>query len=466
MADKEGIIRERVILDMFEGVIIIGLDGVITSVNPAAEEILEKSPEQLVGKRFARAFFEYEENDAFNQAILDAIYDSGSRHSNFVPYYTGRATKQLHISTSFLRDGDEHLALIAVLNDISELAELRDALTAMERIKALNGQLEMRNKLLSETFGRFLSDDIVRQLLETPDGLALGGKKRRLTIMMSDLRGFTALSERMGAQELIHLLNHYLGEMTEIIQRNAGTIIEFIGDGIMAIFGAPAPSEKHETEAVQAAVEMQAAMAGINAWNTAHGYPALEMGIGIHTGEVIVGNIGSEKRTKYGVVGSSVNLTGRIESYTVGGEILISPSTRAAITETLDIADERRVLPKGVPEPLVLSCVAGIGGLSCRRAEERPLPLREPAPVLFQTIRDKHIDQAPKSGAFTALSPTEALLQTDYTLERFDNLEMELAGMTQIFAKVLSREDGVYLLRFTSLPDSFASWASDLDYKN
>ena len=326
MADKEGIIRERVILDMFEGVIIIGLDGVITSVNPAAEEILEKSSEELVGKRFARAFFEYEENDAFNQAILDAIYDSGSRHSNFVPYYTGKATKQLHISTSFLRDGDEHLALIAVLNDISELAELRDALTAMERIKALNGQLEMRNKLLSETFGRFLSDDIVRQLLETPDGLALGGKKRELTIMMSDLRGFTALSERMGAQELIHLLNHYLGEMTEIIQRNAGTIIEFIGDGIMAIFGAPAPSEKHETEAVQAAVEMQAAMAGINAWNTAHGYPALEMGIGIHTGEVIVGNIGSEKRTKYGVVGSSVNLTGRIESYTVGGEILISPA--------------------------------------------------------------------------------------------------------------------------------------------
>lgn len=242
-----------------------------------------------------------------------------------------------------------------VLSDISELVELRDAIKAMGRIKALNGQLELRNKMLSETFGRCLSDEIVRQQLDTPDGLALGGKKRTLTVMMSDLRGFTAMSERMEAQSLLALLNHYLGEMTEIVQRRNGTIIEFIGDGIMAIFGAPAPSDSHAADAVAAAIEMQSRMEAINAWNRERGYPVLEMGIGINTGEVIVGNIGSEKRTKYGVVGNHINLFGRIESYTVGGQVLISPKTRSMVSEPLDIAMEQEVFPKGVKTPLTLA---------------------------------------------------------------------------------------------------------------
>ena len=453
--DKE-LIRESVIRDMSEGVMTIGLDGVIASVNPAAETILDRSAGKLVGKRFASAFFEYEENDAFNQTVLDAIYAPDASHENYVPFFTGTATKQLHVTTSFLHNGAERVALIAVLSDISELVELRDAVKAMERIKALNAQLELRNKLLSETFGRFLSDEIVRQLLDTPDGLALGGKKRTLSILMSDLRGFTALSERMAPGDLISMLNHYLGEMTEIIENNGGTIIEFIGDGIMALFGAPIPMETHAADAVRTAVEMQRRMEEVNRWNEGHGFPVLQMGIGINTGEVIVGNIGSEKRTKYGVVGSHVNLAGRIESYTVGGEILISPKTRAEISEKLEIAEERKVMPKGVVEPLTLASVTGIGERSFRKEQDVPIPLEKPIPVQFLKIHEKHIDTLPNPGILTALSDTGAVLETEVRLKPYENLELEAEG--KLLCKVLSRQGGGWLLRFTSVPEGFRHW--------
>lgn len=460
------IIQNHIMRDMSEGVMAIGFDGMISFVNPAAAEILQMSAEELTGRAFASCFFEYAENDAFNQMILDAVYDRDNTHESVVDYYTGTAHRQLHVKTSFLRDEEATVGIVCVISDVSELTELRDALKAMERIRTMNAQLELRNKLLSETFGRFLSDEIVRQLLETPDGLMLGGKKRVLTVIMSDLRGFTALSERMEPHGLLEMLNHYLGKMTEILQKRSGTIIEFIGDGIMAIFGAPAPNDCHAADAVAAAIEMQAEMAQINAWNLERGYPMLQMGIGIHTGEVIVGNIGSEKRTKYGVVGSNVNVAGRIESYTVGGQILISPQTREAISAPLTVVSEQSVLPKGVDQPMVLSHVVGIGapyGLSCLSGGEAPKPLAAPLRADFLCIREKHVDELPNKGFFTALCETGAILQTPLALEPFSNLQFDTGG--KLFAKVLSGENGRFLLRFTSLPEGFDDWLRQADFQ-
>lgn len=459
MIDNRQLMQQSIIRDMSEGVMTIGFDGVISYVNPAAEIILDMPAQELQGKLFARCFFEYPENDAFNQTILDAVYDTGKSHKNIAAYFTGKTTRQLQITTSYLRNGDARMGVIVVLNDISELSELRDAVKAMEYIKALNVQLEMRNQLLSETFGRFLSDEIVRQLLETPDGLALGGKKKTLTIMMSDLRGFTAMSERMEPGSLLSMLNHYLGEMTELIQKYNGTIIEFIGDGIMAIFGAPAPSQHHAADAVAAAVAMQARMQEINHWNAQFGYPQLEMGIGLNTGEVIVGNIGSEKRTKYGVVGSHVNLCGRIESYTVGGQILIAPRTRAMVEAELDILQEQEVFPKGVKEPLLISQVTGIGApynLSCAVESELPEPVDVPVELNFLTIQGKHCGDQMQTGFFTALAENGAVLKTDCPLSPYDNVRLEAGG--ELFAKVIRQVEGGFLLRYTSVPEGYCAW--------
>lgn len=456
--------RDNIILsiyrDMAEGVMTIGLSGVIELVNGAALRILNRKEEELLGKRFAGCFFGDPENDAFNQAVLDAVYQPECSHESLVPYHNGNSMRQLRITSSCLKE-ERATAVILVISDITELAELKDAVRAMAEIKALNDRLELRNKLLAETFGRYISDEVVSQLLDTPGGLALGGRKRELTVMMSDLRGFTALSERMPAQELLAMLNHYLGAMTEEIQRYHGTIIEFIGDGILAIFGAPGERPQHAAEGVAAALAMQRAMADVNAWNREKGYPELEMGIGMGTGEAIVGNIGSEKRTKYGVTGSMVNLCGRIESYTVGGQLLISPRTRELVQAELTVESSLTVKPKGAGSPFEVYSVTGIGApydVRIGREDEPLRPLARPCPAKFHTIDGKHVGGELLSGCFTALSAREGLLRTEAALKPYDNLEMEIGLPKRLYAKVLRQENG-WLLRFTAKPEGFDAWA-------
>ena len=169
---------------------------------------------------------------------------------------------------------------------------------------------------------------------------------------MSDLRGFTALAERLEATEVVSLLNHYLSAMVEVIHRNGGTIDEIIGDAILVLFGAPVALENDAQRAVLCALGMQKAMAAVNEQNLQSGWPEIEMGIALHTGDVVVGNIGSTKRSKYGVVGRTINTTARIESFTVGGQIIVSPTLIHAAGPGLILGDEVEVHAKGMKEPL------------------------------------------------------------------------------------------------------------------
>ena len=353
--------------------------------------------------------------------------------------------------------------MILVISDITELTEMRDAIRAMNTIQRLNEKLELRNRVLQETFGRYLSDDIVREILESPDGWKLGGQKRTLSILMSDLRGFTALSERMPPQDLITMVNHYFGLMYEEIERYHGTLIEFLGDGMMVIFGAPAPSETHASDAVAAAIAMQKRMAEVNRWNAEQGYEPLAMGIGINTDAMILGNIGSEKRTKYGVLGAAVNLAGRIESYTTGGQILISPGTHAAVREELLIRRTFSVQPKGMENALPLTEVAGIGapyGLYLEREEQEPLASVSPIPVRFSVLEGKHAGGEPVSGRLLALSGMEAVLEADCALAVYDNVLLELGE--GLYAKVTALDGTRCRLCFTAKPPEFRFWLEQL----
>jgi adenylate cyclase len=191
---------------------------------------------------------------------------------------------------------------------------------------------------LRKTFGRYLTDEVVANLLESPKGLKIGGENRKITILTSDLRGFTAISERLQPQDVVKILNLYLETMAEVICQYQGTIDEYIGDGILVLFGAPTLRDNDSARAVACAVAMQLAILCVNKKLELLGFPNLQMGIGINTGEVVVGNIGSEKRCKYTAIGSPVNLTFRIESYTVGGQILISESTLQEVESIVRIA--------------------------------------------------------------------------------------------------------------------------------
>lgn len=190
---NRSIIQNSIISDMSEGVMAIRFDGTIELVNDAAVAILERERKELENRKFASCFFAEEENDPFTECVLDVIYMKGRRQERYVPYYTPRGRKQLRIVSSYLKEMDEPVGVILVISDITELTQMRDAVMAMEKIRKLNESLALRNRVLQETFGRYLSDDIVREILESPDGWKLGGQKRTLTIMMSDLRGFTML---------------------------------------------------------------------------------------------------------------------------------------------------------------------------------------------------------------------------------------------------------------------------------
>jgi adenylate cyclase len=230
-----------------------------------------------------------------------------------------------------------------------------------EQLVDLNKQLERRNQFIRETFGRYTSDDIVGVLLDLPEGLKLGGEKREVTLLMSDLRGFTALA---GAEvrRLCPCWSLPFG-MIEITQRSGGTIDDIIGDAILVVFGAPVAMPDAAQRAVCCGLEMQKAMQEVNEYNFKKGWPEIEMGIALHTGEAVVGNIGSTKRSKYGVIGQPVNLTARIESFTVGGQVLVSPSLISAVKHGLILGEKVKVHGKGMPK-----------ALRCREVRPRRLP--------------------------------------------------------------------------------------------
>lgn len=341
------------------------------------------------------------------------------------------------------------------------LARLQTALSlkrAKQRVTKLAEELEIANSFIRKTFGRYLSDDVVASLLETPEGLKLGGEKRSVTILMADLRGFTAMAEGIPPEKVVAVLNNYLGTMTRIIARYRGTIDEFIGDAILALFGAPIPGPDDARRAVACAIEMQLAMDGVNERNAAEGLPPLEMGIALNTGEVVVGNIGSETRAKYGVVGSHVNLSGRIESFTVGGQILLSESTRREAGEDVRVGRTMALDAKGFREPVTVHELFGLGeGLVLPRRVEELIPLSRPVPVRFWVLTQKLVDAEAQVAEVLGVSAREAELRGSSRPAVLANLRLRTAEAGDdggyVYAKVVEVPEEApdrFRIRFTS----------------
>ena len=338
---------------------------------------------------------------------------------------------------------------------------------------------------IRKTFGRYLNDEVVANLLESREGLKLGGQRRNLTIFTSDLRGFTATSERLPAEEVIKIINLYLGYMADVITEYQGTIDEFMGDGILVLFGAPTARVDDATRAIACAVAMQQAMEPVNQKIKEMGLPKLEMGIGINTGEVVVGNIGSEKRTKYGIVGKQVNLTYRIESYTVGGQIFISESTLKQAEPIVKIIGERQVKPKGVQQPITIYEVGGIAGdynLYLKQEEEIFVNLSQPIMLEYSVLDGKDISDTLEIGKLIKLSENAAEVYIDVNSDRVISIPQPLTNIKMnllvsifdaeksgdIYAKVLEKpaaSKNSFYIRFTNKPPEVEAYLN-LTYKS
>ena len=364
-----------------------------------------------------------------------------------------------------VRHGDQRLPLEMWATPIfDEQGEIAYAIAAFQDITQRKRAEQIRNN-----FGRYLTDEVVSLLLERPESLKLGGESRTITVLTSDLRGFTALSERLPPEEVITILNIYLAKMTEVIAEYQGTIDDFMGDGILVLFGAPIAREDDAQRAVACAIAMQLAMAQVNATTQQQGWPHLEMGIGINTGNVVVGNMGSEKRCKFSVIGSNVNLAYRIESNTTGGQIFISGSTLKQVESIAQVHASRDVQMKGIQKPITIYEINGIGGdynLFLPTDTEVFVPLPEAIPLQYQVIEGKTVDGLVFKGRLVKLSARGAEIcveqdGVDMDLSDLCNLQLDLMsgenGNSEstgtIYAKVLDKpsEKGRFYIHFTSL---------------
>ena len=213
---------------------------------------------------------------------------------------------------------------------------------------------DAEKRKVSRLFGRYVSKDVYAQLLANPGSAELGGARRDMTVLFSDIRGFTSVTEKGDPEALVGQLNEYFSKMVEVVFRHHGTVDKFVGDMVMALFGAPLDDVDHAENAARAAVDMVDELGVLNARWAAEGRPRLDIGIGINSGEMIAGNIGSSAIMSYTVIGDNVNLGSRLESLNKDyrTRIIISEATRARLTGEYNIRPLGDVTVKGKTRPV------------------------------------------------------------------------------------------------------------------
>jgi len=226
----------------------------------------------------------------------------------------------------------------------------------------LSQDVSRRNKLLLKLFGRYVTDEVAKNLLESPSAAKMGGELQKVAVLFADIRNFTEISEHLPPGRVVEMLNNFFDVMIDIIRKYRGTVDKLIGDEVLATFGTTKERPDDTERALACSLEMQLAMDTVNARNRASGLPELKMGIGINTGDVMVGNIGSEKHSNYSVIGKHVNLAARIQSCAAGDEIMISESAFLGGGLEVWVDSKRQFTPKGIDHPITVYRLSGMGG--------------------------------------------------------------------------------------------------------
>jgi adenylate cyclase len=235
--------------------------------------------------------------------------------------------------------------------------ELITAVAAQTAVAVENARAHerlAREEVARANYGRFLPEYVVKQMLEHPESFKLGGANQTITVLFADIRGFTRLSEHANPEKVVHLLNKYFSAMTDIIFAHGGTLDKYLGDGLMALFGAPTATPQDATNALNAAAAMQRRVISINQELRAEGFNEIGIGIGLHTGEATVGYIGSERRSEYTAIGDTVNTAARLESNSKAGQILLSDATARAATSRYTLKERDPIFVKNRAQPVPL----------------------------------------------------------------------------------------------------------------
>jgi len=331
MADEIEIHR-RIIADMQEGVITLDLEGHITTFNRAAGQLLGIDPEGAKGLTFAEVFFAENLSDEFNDLVLRAIYDNDDDEevdSAEIHVNVGGEHRNLLVSTTLLRDGEESgarkIGVIVVFSDISE---------------------RYKRKKLKKLFNRYVDPRIVELILS--GGTDQRAQRGAMSVLFCDLQGFTSMSEHLAPEQVIDLVNLYLGQMSTPVLDQLGIIDKYIGDAIMAFWGAPFHTDgDHARRACAAALNQRARLDELRAALKAtlglddERLARIDIRVGIATGDVVAGNVGTEIATNYTVLGDTVNVAARLEAANKqhGTRILVNEATARAVAGDFELRE-------------------------------------------------------------------------------------------------------------------------------
>jgi adenylate cyclase len=326
--------NESILRDMATGVITLNEDGKVTTVNPASGRIFGIAPEEAVGRRYDELLFT-EANQDFINNIGEAL-QSGEKYDGYDIKYN-------------LPEGEE---AVSVNVNIVPLKTVRGK--SIGQVLVVD-DITQEQRMMS-TLSRYVGRDVAEQLIVNKQSLKLGGEKRRVTILFSDIRDFTTISEKFDAEEIVTLLNDYFSRMVKVVFHYGGTLDKFIGDAIMAVFGAPIQHTDDPARAVVAAMKMRQELKQFNAERRAKGLMEIEIGIGIGYGEVVSGNIGSDERMDYTVIGDTVNLSSRLEGLTKNYQqkIILSESVYADVKDMVPCVPLESVKVKGKTQETII----------------------------------------------------------------------------------------------------------------
>lgn len=365
-----------------------------------------------------------------------------------------RVARETEKIKDFKLDGELYLE-----SNIREIQLLKDAVRRM--------------KASLRAFTRYAPEEIVKEVVTKGREAILGGEKREVTLLFCDLKGFTKFSEKKMPEEVVSRLNEHFDVMVKLISQHRGFVIDFLGDCVFAAFGSLEKDMEHATHAVRCAVEMQLERFRLNKENESKGLPAMEMGIGINTGSCVVGNMGSTIRIKYGVAGHMVNLASRIESFSVGGQVLVSNATYRMVKDHFCFTGPFDVWGKGVGEAIRIWNVGGVKGKPS--AELPPVVpelenLPQPVSVILRLLRGKQIDSGTLPAQFIRLSDSGSEIRMDYSLALLSSIQVQLTGdykdVAPIDGKVvgIGTEANSFVVRFTGV-DAVQAEAIDLILK-
>jgi adenylate cyclase len=239
--------------------------------------------------------------------------------------------------------------------------ELMARASSLLRIKGLHDEVERKNELLFKIMNRYVTEEVSTLILDAPDRyLKLGGESRIVTVLFADIRGFTEFAESHSAKRVVEVLNRLFSELTKVIFKYKGTFDKYIGDAVMAFYGAPVSYEDDIIRALQTALEMQQVFGQIKEKWESEELTSMALGVGLNTGEAVVGNIGSEKIMDYTVIGDTVNVAKRLQEIAGSGQILISQSTYRQVKDQAIVKEIHPTPLKGKLEPTAIYELKGL----------------------------------------------------------------------------------------------------------